>query len=84
MSTHITYLDTKGRPSVTFEYENLTDKHTGVIYVGQIICVIQGLLMIVSGAGFVQGSVHGASTKTEVSRDRVLGALCFCSCISSR
>lgn len=33
MSTHVTYLDTIGRPAVTFHYQNLTDRHTGTIYV---------------------------------------------------
>ncbi|KAG2156056.1 Ribophorin I [Suillus clintonianus] len=33
MSTHISYLDTTGRPAVTFAYKDLTYKHTGVIYV---------------------------------------------------
>ena len=33
LSTHKTYLDTKGRPTVTFYYDNLTDRHAGVIYV---------------------------------------------------
>ena len=32
-STHTTYLDTIGRPAVVFKYRNLTDKHTGVIYI---------------------------------------------------
>jgi oligosaccharyltransferase complex subunit alpha (ribophorin I) len=32
-STHTTYLDTTGRPTVVFKYKNLTDKHTGVIYI---------------------------------------------------
>jgi len=31
--THITYLDTIGRPAVVLEYERLTHKHAGVIYV---------------------------------------------------
>ncbi|KAA1466496.1 oligosaccharyl transferase alpha subunit [Dentipellis sp. KUC8613] len=31
-STHITYLDTVGRPAVTFKYKNLTEKHAGLIY----------------------------------------------------
>ncbi|TDL29889.1 oligosaccharyl transferase alpha subunit [Rickenella mellea] len=31
-STHTTYLDTTGRPAVTFEYSQLTDRHGGVIY----------------------------------------------------
>ncbi|KDQ64495.1 hypothetical protein JAAARDRAFT_166801 [Jaapia argillacea MUCL 33604] len=33
LSTHISYLDTTGRPAVTFEYKDLTDKHTGTIYI---------------------------------------------------
>ncbi|KAI0322442.1 Ribophorin I [Amylostereum chailletii] len=32
-STHITYLDTTGRPAVTYKFKNLTDRHTGLIYV---------------------------------------------------
>jgi oligosaccharyltransferase complex subunit alpha (ribophorin I) len=32
-STHITYLDTIGRPAVTLTFQNLTDKHNGLIYV---------------------------------------------------
>jgi oligosaccharyltransferase complex subunit alpha (ribophorin I) len=32
-ATHTTYLDTTGRPTVVFKYKNLTDKHTGVIYI---------------------------------------------------
>ncbi|TFK55698.1 Ribophorin I [Heliocybe sulcata] len=33
ISTHISYLDTVGRPALTFHYEHLTDKHNGIIYV---------------------------------------------------
>ena len=32
-STHHTYLDSKGRPTVSFLYQNLTDEHIGFIYV---------------------------------------------------
>jgi len=32
-TTHTTYLDTAGRPAVVLKYKNLTDKHTGLIYV---------------------------------------------------
>jgi oligosaccharyltransferase complex subunit alpha (ribophorin I) len=32
-SIHTTYLDTTGRPAFTFEYRQLTDRHTGSIYV---------------------------------------------------
>jgi oligosaccharyltransferase complex subunit alpha (ribophorin I) len=32
-TTHITYLDTIGRPAVTLSFKNLTDKHNGLIYV---------------------------------------------------
>ncbi|KAG6331749.1 hypothetical protein ID866_7343 [Astraeus odoratus] len=33
VSTQTSYLDTIGRPTVTFTYKDLTDRHTGVIYV---------------------------------------------------
>ncbi|KAH9951690.1 oligosaccharyl transferase alpha subunit [Amylocystis lapponica] len=33
LSTHISYLDTVGRPTVTLRYKNLTGKHTGTVYV---------------------------------------------------
>jgi oligosaccharyltransferase complex subunit alpha (ribophorin I) len=33
VSTHITYLDTIGRPKLTFTYKNLTPKHAANIYV---------------------------------------------------
>jgi len=33
VATHTTYLDTTGRPVVLLHYENLTDKHMGIIYV---------------------------------------------------
>ncbi|TRM67578.1 Ribophorin I [Schizophyllum amplum] len=32
-STHITYLDTTGRPELTFKYKDLTEKHAQSIYV---------------------------------------------------
>jgi len=32
-STHITYLDSIGRPAVTLSFNDLTDKHNGLIYV---------------------------------------------------
>lgn len=31
--THVTYLDTSGRPMIVFRGKNLTDKHAGLIYV---------------------------------------------------
>ncbi|KAM6495891.1 oligosaccharyl transferase alpha subunit [Amanita muscaria] len=33
ISTHVTYLDTTGRPRLTFTYKNLTPKHVDNIYV---------------------------------------------------
>ncbi|KAI0736193.1 oligosaccharyl transferase alpha subunit [Fomitopsis betulina] len=33
VKTHITYLDTVGRPAVVLEYKDLTTKHAGTIYV---------------------------------------------------
>jgi oligosaccharyltransferase complex subunit alpha (ribophorin I) len=41
-STHITYLDSIGRPAVTLSFENLTDKHSGLIYVS---CIMDGLFL---------------------------------------
>ncbi|KAG8937109.1 dolichyl-diphosphooligosaccharide--protein glycosyltransferase subunit 1 [Tulasnella sp. 418] len=32
-STHITYLDTVGRPAITFKKSGATDKHAGMIYI---------------------------------------------------
>lgn len=34
-STHITYLDSIGRPAVTLSFVDLTDKHDGLIYVSR-------------------------------------------------
>ena len=33
ISNHITYLDTTGRPAITLKYQNLVDRHSGMIYV---------------------------------------------------
>lgn len=44
-STHTTYLDTVGRPTVTFLYEQLTDKHMGTIYVGHLYNILGLALM---------------------------------------
>lgn len=33
VTTHVTYLDTTGRPAIVLDYKDLTDKHTGMIYV---------------------------------------------------
>src|ERR1700722_1476514 len=41
MLTHTTYLDTTGRPTILFKYEQLTERHASMIYVSymQIPCV---------------------------------------------
>jgi hypothetical protein len=31
--THVTYLDTVGRPTITLSKKHLTEKHTGLVYV---------------------------------------------------
>lgn len=33
ISTHVSYLDTTGRPAVLMTYKDLADKHTAMIYV---------------------------------------------------
>lgn len=37
ISNHVTYLDTIGRPILTFTYKNLTPKHAGNIYVSRLV-----------------------------------------------
>ncbi|KAJ4478059.1 Ribophorin I [Lentinula aciculospora] len=43
ISTHVTYLDTVGRPMVTFKYKNLTNKHAKPIYVSYRVPVFAHL-----------------------------------------
>lgn len=58
--THISYLDTKGRPAVIFEYENLTDRHQGTIYVrGHSLCrCLLGILNIMQVSYRVPFGAH--------------------------
>jgi len=37
ISTHVSYLDTTGRPAVSLTYKDLTDKHTAMIYVRRVV-----------------------------------------------
>jgi oligosaccharyltransferase complex subunit alpha (ribophorin I) len=50
-STHVTYLDSVGRPAITFAYEQLTDKHLGTIYVTYKVSTGAHLKKIVTVAG---------------------------------
>ena len=43
LSTHTTYLDTTGRPAVILAYKDLTDKHTGMIYVSALFVCSKGI-----------------------------------------
>ncbi|KAG2141696.1 Ribophorin I [Suillus bovinus] len=54
MSTHITYLDTTGRPAITLAYKDLTYKHSGIIYVSYQVPLLAHLkkAMSVSAAFF--------------------------------
>jgi len=73
--THISYLDTKGRPSITFKKRGLTEKHTGSIYVSYSLSLTAHLskmvavgtaLLILFTLGFVlrrvDTSIHPKST----------------------
>jgi oligosaccharyltransferase complex subunit alpha (ribophorin I) len=45
-STHISYLDSLGRPAITLKYKDMTDKHTDVIYVGSSLWYrLHGILL---------------------------------------
>ena len=74
ISTHVTYLDTVGRPAVTFTYENLTDKHTGIIFV----CSLPySLYSITNGsrAGIIQGTVLGSLKEAKGCSYRIPGTV---------
>lgn len=74
VSTHVTYLDTIGRPAVSLRYLHLTDMHSGTIYVGAatkrevhfLTCRLTGLL---------QGAALGALEEARCCRDCVLWPL---------
>ena len=76
ISTHITYLDTIGRPKLTLKYQQLTDKHGGLIYVSgcRILCL--PLLIIIPLAGYLQGAVHCALAEARGCCDSVHWLLC--------
>ena len=77
ISTHITYLDTVGRPKITLKYAQLTDKHGGNIYVCRLYvigCRIE--LQLTRHIGHLQGAVLGSSAETFGGRDCIHGRLC--------
>lgn len=59
-STHTTYLDTVGRPAVFLKYTQLTDRHSGTVYVSIISsCSLDhGLIAIYQVAYKVPFSAH--------------------------
>jgi hypothetical protein len=79
-STHTTYLDTTGRPTLTFKYQQLTDKHAGVIYVR--VCVTLSLLWRSNGwmTGVVQGFPLSTPKKASGRDDRFRGLIRASSC----
>lgn len=58
ISTHISYLDTVGRPKVTLKYKQLTDRHGGVIYVRSFGSSYPNSVLSISALGYLQGAVH--------------------------
>lgn len=63
---HKTYLDSAGRPTISFFYGNLTDRHEGFIYV----CYLCSLPLYIAHKnclfllGGLQGTILHALTKT--------------------
>jgi len=78
MSTHITYLDTTGRPAVTLAYKDLTDKHTGIIYVSALFNVEFEEYLKISCSGFLSGSIMGPLEEAPVRWCSFLQLLCPC------
>ena len=58
-STHVTYLDTTGRPAVTFQYGTLTDKHNQLVYVGNTALFVR-IDSHVLHSGYLQSTLLGA------------------------
>lgn len=61
ISTHITYLDTTGRPAITLKYKQLTDRHDGMIYVCFSHTSDDVPLSDATNAGCIQGAIYGSS-----------------------
>jgi hypothetical protein len=72
LSTHVSYLDTAGRPALIFEYKQLTDKHVGSIYVGGLFSFRLWMLThFLLFAGIVQAAYFGPSEETYGSGDSI-------------
>lgn len=76
ISNHITYLDTIGRPKITLRYKELTDKHTGNIYVSIHHFVDTTDWLIARLLGHLQSAVPRAHAEAACSRDGLPRCLC--------
>lgn len=79
ISTHITYLDTVGRPKITLKYAQLTDKHGGNIYVSwrDLLSFVRSLMNCLPG--YLQGPILRPSEETRGGSDGVCRHLRPCS-----
>ncbi|KAF8559115.1 Ribophorin I [Imleria badia] len=73
ISTHVSYLDTTGRPAVSLTYKDLTDKHTAMIYVSYKVPVSAHLKKpIAVGVAFVSLFMIGlAARRVDLRLDKV-------------
>jgi len=80
-STHTTYLDSIGRPAITLEYSQLTDRQYGIIYVSDMISLVfLARANPLYTAGDIQSSLHRSFTETSGSRLSFLRFVLSCSC----
>lgn len=63
--THITYLDTIGRPAVVLKSSLLTDQHTGIVYVSLLQLTANTILT--TRLGYIHSPTEVPSGKTSGS-----------------
>ena len=86
LSTHITYLDTTGRPVITFYYKNLTDRHSGIIYVSVLKALLSYSVIVdfcVMDLGGVQSALFGTPQETHCSCHSARGIICTRICLEA-
>lgn len=76
ITKHITYLDTIGRPKITLKYKELTDKHTGQIYVSTVHDMCTSEYLIARSLDHLQGAVPRAPAEASSGRDGLHRCLC--------
>lgn len=66
--THITYLDTIGRPAVVLKSSLLTDQHTGIVYVRLLLLVAS--IILTTRPGCIHSPIEFPPGKTIGSYNR--------------